>query len=45
MQRLMGLEPNDDEVQKFGVCSEAELELNKIKQMNPNHELIGKTTK
>lgn len=45
MQRFMGLEPNDYEVQKYGVYSLADLETHNIKQMNPNHELIGKTTK
>ena len=40
MQRLMGLEPNEHEVKKFGVMDPKALALLQKRQNMPNWELI-----
>ncbi len=43
-QRFLGLEPNAGEIQKYGVLSQAELQI-KTKQINtPNLQLIDESS-
>ena len=40
-QRLMGLEPNDSEVRRFGVMTPEQIRIADLKESSNNHELIG----